>query len=95
VVVPGAPPTHLSPFLSISAVLSHVPYILGLLTAAKHRLKRDDSLSRAPEFGKRSALKRLEAGANRKDLFYYLVCQHTEFGVLTSLNLTIERRGSP
>ena len=69
--VPGAPSTHLSPFLSISAVLSHLPYVLGLLRVAK---KRGESLSGAPEFGTRNAIKRLETGANRKDLFYYLVC---------------------
>ena len=28
------------------------------------------------QFGRGSVLKRLEAGANRKDLFYYLVRQH-------------------
>ena len=91
-VVPGAYSTPLSLFLSISAVLSHLPYVLGLLKVAK---KRGESLSGASEFGKRNALKRLEAGANRKDLFYYLVCQHVELGVLTSLNLVIERRRSP
>ena len=86
--VPGASSTDLRPFFSISAVLSHLPYVLGLLTVA---LKLGESLSGAPEFGKRNALKRLEAGANRKDLFYYLVCQHVELGVLTSLNLIIQR----
>jgi hypothetical protein len=34
------------------------------------------SLQRATAFGRRSVLKRLEVGATRKDLFYYLVRQH-------------------
>ena len=34
------------------------------------------AIKRAMEFGERSVLKRLEVGANRKDLFYYLVRQY-------------------
>ena len=37
---------------------------------------RRGSLQRATEFGRGSVLKRLEVGANRKDLFYHLVRQH-------------------
>ena len=70
-VVSGAPFTRLILFLSISAVLSHLPYVRRLLMVTK---RRGESLSGAPEFGKSNAIKRLEAGANRKDLFYYLVC---------------------
>ena len=34
------------------------------------------ALKRAIKFGQESVLKRLEVGANRKDLFYYLVRQY-------------------
>jgi len=34
------------------------------------------ALKRAIKFGRESVLKRLEVGANRKDLFYYLVRQY-------------------
>ena len=34
---------------------------------------RSGTLQRATSFGRGSVLKRLEVGANRKDLFYYLV----------------------
>ena len=75
---------HLNPFLSASAILSHVPYILGLITTARKQLKRSGALSGAPAFGKARALKRLESGANRKDLFYYLVRHHAGSGMLTA-----------
>jgi hypothetical protein len=64
---------YLSPLLSISAIVSHVPYVIGLTMAA---MGRSGSLQRAAAFGRGSVLKRLEDGANRKDLFYYLVHQH-------------------
>ena len=41
------------------------------------------SIQRVHGFGRRSVLRRLEAGANRKDLFYYLVRQHIWSGMLT------------
>ncbi|KAF8481478.1 cytochrome P450, partial [Russula emetica] len=47
----------------------HVPYVIGLITAA---MGRSGSLQRATAFGRGSVSKRLEVGANRKDLFYYL-----------------------
>jgi hypothetical protein len=46
---------------------------MGFVMAA---MGRSGTLQRASSFGRGSVLKRLEAGANRKDLFYYLVRQH-------------------
>ena len=39
---------------------------------------RSGTLQRAASFGRGSVLKRLQVGANRKDLFYYLVSQHRD-----------------
>ena len=64
----------LSPFLSISAIVSHVPYITELMMST-FKLGGGGALRRAIEFGQQSVLKRLEVGPNRKDLFYYLVRQ--------------------
>ena len=46
---------------------------MGFITAA---MGRSGPIQRAAAFGRGSVLKRLEVGANRKDLFYYLVRQH-------------------
>ena len=61
---------HLSPFVSVSSIVSHVPYIMALLSATNGKLRR------AIAFGRGNVSKRLGLGANRKDLFYYLVRQH-------------------
>jgi hypothetical protein len=37
------------------------------------------TLKRGFEFGQRTMLKRLKVGANRKDMFYYLVRQYIIF----------------
>ena len=66
---------YLIPFLSINAIVSHVPYVVGFMLSAIG----SGSMKRAMKFGERSVLKRLEAGANKKDLFYYLVRQYTFF----------------
>ena len=55
---------------SISAVVSHIPWVVLPLVALA---KRDSSFSRSGEFCKGRTLQRLQTGANRKDLFYYLV----------------------
>jgi len=53
----------------IGAILSHVPYVFGFIMAA---MGQSGSLQRATQFGRGSVLKRLDVGANRKDLFYHL-----------------------
>jgi hypothetical protein len=75
VTVPSAPSVYLSPFLRVSAIGAHVPYVVGFMmsTAA---IGRGGALRRAIEFGQASVLKRLEVGTDRKDLFYYLVRQY-------------------
>ena len=63
------------PFSSISAITSHIPYavpILNILTG------RNWMVPPIRAFGRERVLKRLEAGANRKDLFYHLVRQRIE-----------------
>ena len=71
VTVPNAPCMYLSPFFSISAIVSHVPYVIIPMTSVM-----GGAIRRAIEFGERSVLKRLEVGANRRDMFYYLVRQY-------------------
>jgi hypothetical protein len=75
VTVPSAFSVHLSPFLSIGAIVAHVPYIVGPM-ASTIAMRRGGALKRTLKFGEKSVLKRLEIGANRKDLFYYLVRQY-------------------
>jgi hypothetical protein len=76
VTVHSASSAYLSPFLSIGAIVSHVPYIVRIMMSAM-AMGRGGAMRRTSEFGQESVLKRLEVGANRKDLFYYLVCQYT------------------
>jgi len=57
--------------LHISAIVSHVPYVIGFMMSAI-AMGRGGALRRTVEFGQGSVLKRLEVGANKKDLFYYL-----------------------
>jgi hypothetical protein len=92
VAVPCAHCPHLRPFLSTSTVLAHTPYVIGYILAV---MGRGGLLRRSIEFGRGSVLRRLEAGANRKDLFYYLVRQDTGSGTLTSLGPITEWRGPP
>jgi hypothetical protein len=73
VTVPSASSVYLSPLLSVSAIVSHVPYVVGFMMSA---IGGGGELRRAVEFGQKSVLKRLEVGSNKKDLFYYLVRQH-------------------
>jgi hypothetical protein len=75
VTVPSASSVYLSPFLSIRAIVSHVPYVVGFMMSAV-AMGRGGALRRSTEFGQASVLKRLEVGTNRKDLFYYLVRQY-------------------
>jgi hypothetical protein len=56
--------------LSISVVVSHIPWVVPPLAAIA---KKDSTFIRSGEFCKERALQRLQTGANRKDLFYYLV----------------------
>lgn len=89
VTVPRASPTHLRPFLSISAIVSHVPYVMRFITSA---MGRSGTLQRAIDFGRGSVLKRLEIGANRKDLFYYLVRQRIIFLTYSDFIMPITER---
>ena len=68
-------PLCLSPFLSTSAIVSHVPYVIKPMMFAMAR-GGGGAIKNFIAFGQRSVLKRLEVGSNRKDLFYYLVRQH-------------------
>ena len=73
VTVPNPPCVDLSPFRSISAIVSHVPYVIIPMVSA---MGGRGAIGRAIDFGEQSVLKRLEVGANRKDMFYYLVRQY-------------------
>ena len=73
VTIPSASSLYLIPFFSIGAILSHVPYVIEFMMSA---MGGGDAMKRATEFSERSVLKRLETGANKKDLFYYLVRQY-------------------
>ncbi|KAH9983064.1 high nitrogen upregulated cytochrome P450 monooxygenase 2 [Russula compacta] len=55
--------------LHISAIAAHITYIVPIISAFTGQ---NGALQRARTFGRASVLKRLEVGANRKDLFYYL-----------------------
>ena len=70
---PNACCVYLSPFSRISAIVSHVPYVIGPMVSV---MGGGGAIKRAMEFGQRSVLKRLEAGANKKDMFFYLVSQY-------------------
>jgi hypothetical protein len=70
VTVPRASSVYLSPFLSVSAIVSHVPYFVEFMMST---LGGGGALKRAIKFGQENVLKRLEVGANGKDLFFYLV----------------------
>ena len=73
VTAPSASSVYLSPFLSFSAIVSHVPYVVKPMVSV---IRGGGALMKSLEFGERSVLKRLEVGANRKDMFYYLVRQY-------------------
>jgi len=59
-------------FLSISSAIAHISYVTPFLIAITGQ---NGTLQRNREFGRESVFKRMEVGANRKDLFYHLVCQ--------------------
>jgi hypothetical protein len=67
------PARILVPFLSISTIVSHIPYVVIPMMSL---MGGSGAIKRALEFGERSVLKRLEVGANKKDMFYYLVRQY-------------------
>ena len=52
--------------------MSQIPYLIKYLIAVTGQ---GGSFQRVYAFGRRCVMRRLEAGANRKDLFYYLVRQ--------------------
>ena len=55
---------------SIIAVTSHVPWIVPIFTAVA---RKSSNFKRSRDFCRERTLQRLQMGANRKDLFYYLV----------------------
>ncbi len=59
---------------SISAAMSHVPYVVPLLIKI---MGERSVLARFRAFCRERVLERLRMGANRKDLFYYLVSSRT------------------
>ena len=61
--------------LSVIAVTSHISWVVPLFTAAA----RKSTFIRARDFYVERTLNRLRMGANRKDLFYYLVSSRVEF----------------
>jgi len=60
----------MSSFPSIGAVTAHIPYIVPILDTLT---PKNGTIPRVRAFGRERVLKRLEAGASRKDLFYHLV----------------------
>ena len=58
------------PFPSVNAVAIHIPYIVPILNILTGKNWR---VSPIQAFGRERVLRRLEAGASRKDLFYHLV----------------------
>lgn len=65
----------LMPFRSIGAIMSHVTYLLPILSTITGK---NGTIQRVRDFGRENVLKRLATGARRKDLFHHLVRQHTE-----------------
>jgi len=61
--------TLLESGLCISAVVSHVPWVVPLILAI---VGKGSTLMRARQFCRERILERLRMGSNRKDLFYYL-----------------------
>ena len=61
---------------SITAVTSHVSWVVPLFIAAA---RKTSTFIRAREFYTGRTLNRLRMGANRKDLFYYLVSSRIGF----------------
>ena len=86
---------YLSPFLSISAIVSHVPYIIKPMVSVMGLVGGGGAMKRAFEFGEQSVLKRLEVGANRKDMFYYLVRQYIICRTAHFMKPSKEWRGTP
>ena len=59
-------------FPSTTASTSHIPWIVPIVTSIA-RMRRNSNFKRAQDFFVERTLQRLQMGANRKDLFYYLV----------------------
>jgi hypothetical protein len=68
-------------FYSIAGILSHVPYMFPFFISLTGKRS---PLVRIREFCSERALERLRMGANRKDLFYYLVSPRTDFSASSS-----------
>ncbi|KAH9959236.1 high nitrogen upregulated cytochrome P450 monooxygenase 2 [Russula dissimulans] len=55
--------------LQISSAIAHISYVTPFLIALAGQ---NGTIQRSREFGRQSVFKRMEVGANRKDLFYHL-----------------------
>ena len=69
-----------TPIPRILAVVSHIPWVIFPLIAFS---KKESAMFRSREFCRERTLQRLQMGADRKDLFYYLVSVFIE--LFTSL----------
>jgi hypothetical protein len=76
----------------ISYVISQVSWVIPLFIST---VGKRSTLRRAQQFCRQRTLDRLRVGANRKDLFYYLVSSLIGFFDCFSPDATIERRGTP
>jgi hypothetical protein len=76
---------------SITAVTSHVSWVVPLFMAVA---TKKSTFIRSQGFCKEWTLKRLRMGANRRDLFYYLVSHRIIFSVFFS-DVMIEWRRTP
>lgn len=57
------------------APISHIPWVMPLL-----RLIPSRDVKVVQDFGRRMAVRRIEAGSKNKDLFYYLVSRSHDVG---------------
>ncbi len=65
---------------SFRAITAQVSYVVPLLHAI---MGRKGSIHRIHAFGRERVLKRLQMGANRKDLFYHLVRACAQFSEIS------------
>ena len=79
---------HLTVSLSVASTTAHIPYVRPILDTLTGK---NGAFTRLREFGRERVRMRLEAGANRKDLFYHLVRPYVESDIFTSLRPISER----
>ena len=77
---------------SVIATMAQIPYVIPVFIAIAGQ---NSPSVRLEAFCKEKVLERLQMGANRKDLFYYLVSSRTlAFGVFVSQKTRTEWRGA-